>query len=221
MHDLQSEEGRQVRCDWYAEHVHWENALDQLSFAHVMARREVERKFALDEPDDHARNAMPKHPELEGNTDAPEWHSILNYDEGDGSGVRGGGLVVPQGVGPLVASDGLEDEEGANLLAADSSGSEDGIGSDLYVRIMSDQIMLMMRKIWAENQKRKRVASERAKKAASAAGAKVITDAGESKGNAVADFNAKANVADVESVANADSDSAAAIAEAGAADNNV
>lgn len=49
VHDLTTEEARQLRCEWYEEHTLWGNDHDQLSFAHVMALRELElRQLRLD-----------------------------------------------------------------------------------------------------------------------------------------------------------------------------
>ena len=76
VHDMKLEEGRELRCDWFEEHVQWGNDLDQLSFAHVMARRELERRIEHQEPDDHIKPPHVQHPELKLLTDAHEWHPI-------------------------------------------------------------------------------------------------------------------------------------------------
>ncbi len=51
VHDLRREEARQFRCEWYEEQLQYNNKLDQLSFAMVMARKELRRKILRDEPD--------------------------------------------------------------------------------------------------------------------------------------------------------------------------
>jgi hypothetical protein len=71
------EESRQLRCDWYQEHVQWGSDLDQLSFAHVMAKRELERRMEFGEPDDHARKAFADKTEMKKLlTDAHEWYAM-------------------------------------------------------------------------------------------------------------------------------------------------
>jgi len=147
LHDLHREEGRILRCDWYAEHVHWGNDLDQLSFAHVMARGDIERKFSRDEPDDHMRAQMPKHPELDGMTDADEWYALLKSDEGSKSLVQRKTEKIP---------DSNEEEVKEEELGADKGTREVGI----YARIMSDKVMLLARNFWEDMQKRKIASAE-------------------------------------------------------------
>uniref|UniRef100_A0A7S4V088 NAD-dependent epimerase/dehydratase domain-containing protein n=1 Tax=Ditylum brightwellii TaxID=49249 RepID=A0A7S4V088_9STRA len=75
LHDMTLNKARHLRCEWYEEHSRWESNLDQLTFAHIMASGELERKFVLDEPDDNVLAAMPKE------TDAHEWHELLYEGE--------------------------------------------------------------------------------------------------------------------------------------------
>jgi hypothetical protein len=64
LHDFHLEEARQLRCDWYQEHLQWGNDLDQLSFANVMAIRELRRRISHNEPDDHIKSFIEEHPEF-------------------------------------------------------------------------------------------------------------------------------------------------------------
>ena len=52
VHDMRDQVARNLRCDWYREHLTWGNELDQLSFAFIVARHELERKFGRRESDD-------------------------------------------------------------------------------------------------------------------------------------------------------------------------
>lgn len=51
LHSLKKEDARQLRCEWYSEHLQFQNKLDQLSLAMVIARREFMRKVVREEPD--------------------------------------------------------------------------------------------------------------------------------------------------------------------------
>jgi hypothetical protein len=64
LHDFHLEDARQLRCEWYQEHLQWGNDLDQLSFANVMAIRELRRRMSHREPDDHIKSFIENHPEL-------------------------------------------------------------------------------------------------------------------------------------------------------------
>ena len=147
IHDLKTEEGRQIRCDWFREHAHWGNPLDQLSFAHVMAVREVERKFTRNEPDDRMRAQLPQEPEeIADIGDKKEWHRLIGPAESYEKKLEDVGRI---GRG----EDDVDEEANAALASVAAAADEDRPGQ-LYARILSDKIMLICRKIWTENRKK-------------------------------------------------------------------
>jgi hypothetical protein len=153
LHDFTLEESRLLRCDWYQEHVQWGNDLDQLSFAKVMGMRNIKRRLAHKEPDDHVKPFIEEHPELHDLTDSYEWHSMdaevnklyrqpLNWND------------QSLASNPATASvSGQPDED------TDDDSIED---SHLYVRIMSERVMDTSRKMWTK--KRKKLAEAKRQK---------------------------------------------------------
>ena len=142
VHDMRLEEGRELRCDWFEEHVQWGNELDQLSFAHVMARRELERRIEHQEPDDHIKPAHVQHPELKLLTDAHEWHPYMGKEHRLDS--LGKALVkVPEHMASKDdKEDGEVETEPVDKLAHGST-------VPLFVRIMSERVMMFARQQWA------------------------------------------------------------------------
>ena len=61
-HNFQLEEARQIRYDWYFEHFIWGNWFDQISFAYVMAPREIRRLVLRCKMDDDAQKSLPVYP---------------------------------------------------------------------------------------------------------------------------------------------------------------
>ena len=142
VHDLKLEDSRLLRCDWYQEHVQWGTDIDQLSFAHVMASREVKRRIAHFEPDDHVKSFIEEHPELRDYTDSYEWHPMeteLNrlYRE------------PTKWQSQLPAHIRIIEDEQGDREQVDSQ-AEPG---PLYIRIMSEKVMAASRKIWVKQRK--------------------------------------------------------------------
>jgi hypothetical protein len=84
VHKVQGLDAKGLRCEWYKEHVHWESSVDQLSFAHIMARREIEM-FSVAEGE-----KMPIQGEdtSQLNSDENEWHLINRQNENRDGYVR-------------------------------------------------------------------------------------------------------------------------------------
>jgi len=144
VHDVQLEESRLLRCDWYQEHLVWGNELDQLSFAHIMAVRELKRRIAHQEPDDHFKTFMELHPQLIDLTDSYEWHPMetdmnLLYREPEQWT-----SLVPDHVVPGDS----EDEPTPPPLD-----SKDPV--PLYVRIISNRVMEGSRRLWTKEWKKR------------------------------------------------------------------
>lgn len=158
VHDMKLEEGRELRCDWFEEHVQWGNELDQLSFAHVMARRELERRMEHQEPDDHIKPPHVQHPELKLLTDAHEWHPYLGKEHRLDS--HGEALVkVPE---HMASKDDKEDGEvEAEPTEKELQGSQK---IPLFVRIMSERVMMYARAQWTKKNGIKRKKKRRRKK---------------------------------------------------------
>ena len=147
VHDLKTEEGRQIRCDWFREHAHWGNPLDQLSFAHVMAVRELERKFTRNEPDDRMRAQLPQEPEeIADIGDKKEWHRLIGPAEFYEKKL--------EDVGKMGRGEGGVDEEANAAIASVAAAADEDRPGQLYARILSDKIMLICRKIWTENRRK-------------------------------------------------------------------
>lgn len=51
VHNFEKLDAQNLRCDWYLEQIQWEDDKENISFAHILARMEVERfhKYASDE----------------------------------------------------------------------------------------------------------------------------------------------------------------------------
>jgi len=76
VHDIQAEMGQKLRCEWYQEHMHWGNDLDQLTFAHIMARLDIERRVG-----GSCEPLEPRVSSLDGKyTDEKEWFLIAKSD---------------------------------------------------------------------------------------------------------------------------------------------
>ena len=82
VHHLKLEEGHQLRCEWYREHVRWGTHLDQLSFAYVMAKRELTRKIITRQPlpaeTDEELTILQRIIRIK--SDAHEWHPIFSAE---------------------------------------------------------------------------------------------------------------------------------------------
>ena len=81
LHDMQSEEARNFRCDWYAEQIGWNSNLDPLGFVYIMAKREIYRKFGKAEPDDRIKVDIDP-PEISELSDKHEWFEVMNREAG-------------------------------------------------------------------------------------------------------------------------------------------
>jgi nucleoside-diphosphate-sugar epimerase len=144
LHDLKLAEGRHLRCDWYQEHVQWGNNLDQLSFAHVLAKRTLARRIAHNEPDDHIKPAYVLHPQLLQLTDGHEWHAM----ESEGNRYFQ--------IHPMDAIVKLPDhmmdkdeEEGTDEASLGEASDVETNVIPLFVRIISEQVMLLERRSWS------------------------------------------------------------------------
>jgi len=147
VHDMHLEEARQIRCDWYQEHIQWDNNLDQLSFFHVMTSREIERRIAFQEPDDHVVPFYVDHPEYLHLTDAQEWLALESEEN------RVAHANQPAKTFTIVAN---------HMVEQDEKGPEDGMihnvkltssknrSVPLFVRIVSERVMLKARQVWAD-----------------------------------------------------------------------
>jgi uncharacterized protein (UPF0147 family) len=144
VHDVTLEESRLLRCDWYREHLLWGNELDQLSFAQVMAVRELKRRIAHMEPDDHFKSFIEQHPQLKDLTDSYEWHPMetdMNLLYRD----------------PLQWNSFLPDHVAAEVEEEPTTADVDPKEPvPLFVRIISEHIMASARKLWAKEQKKKK-----------------------------------------------------------------
>ena len=145
VHHLKLEEGHQIRCEWYREHVKWNTHLDQLSFAYVMAKRELVRKIITRQPLQSEKEKLTLLQQIiKITSDAHEWHPIFSSE---GAGIHHSEMN-PEAI-PLNLQD-LPDNE-IREVNPDSAFSD--VGSTYYVRIMSDDRMLESRKKWMKARK--------------------------------------------------------------------
>jgi hypothetical protein len=144
VHDMQLEEGRQLRCDWYREHLQWEQSpLDQLSFAYVLAKREVERRIAHREADDRIRARIADQIELKTLlTDVFEWHALQTEANRQYTPLSAIRSLPYNSMDDLVRL--REDDHKSNS-------SEDH--DFLFARIISDRTLAAARKEWTVTRK--------------------------------------------------------------------
>lgn len=141
VHDLKLEEARQLRCEWYQEHLRWGTQLDQLSFAFVMAKRELMRKIVTEQLPEAKQTFEERVTEYL--TDANEWHPFYS-GEGITTGVHYS-QVLPEAI-PENLRDQPDNEVAEKPV--DTESVRDDESTTLYVRIISDRIMLEERKKW-------------------------------------------------------------------------
>lgn len=154
VHDMSLEEGRQLRCDWYQEHIQWDNNLDQLSFAHVMTLREIKRKIAFEEPDAHIKPEHVVHPELVHLSDAHEWYAL------DSEKNRVDDNKLPIQKFTVIADHMMDKDEHDkepedalvhNVKLAKTKKSD----LPLFVRVVSERVMMKARQAWANEHGKK------------------------------------------------------------------
>ena len=134
-HDLEHEEARQLRCEWYQEHSLWETPLDQLTFAYVMEKTVVNRKLENSEPDDAVQKQLAEKTSMKKLlSDTFEWHALDTeqnklyspYDE-----MR----QLPYEM----------DYDAEAHPKSEFDGQKEPL---LFVRVISDRIMAYARKAW-------------------------------------------------------------------------
>jgi len=143
LHDVNLEESRLLRCDWYREHTQWGAEIDQLSFAHVMALREVKRRIAHQETDDHIKTFIELNPELKPYTDSYEWHAM----ETETNRLYREPIQWEAEIPAHIAA--LQEDKQAN----DENESSKDEAEALFIRIMSERTMAVSRKRWMKRRK--------------------------------------------------------------------
>jgi hypothetical protein len=147
LHDLKLPESRQLRCEWFQEHLQWVSAadsssLDQLSFAAVMAKRELQRRTLLQEPDDLVLHKLSSLTDTKTKlTDAFEWHPAY-FPNADNNNTR-----QDFDTQSLYKLNRLA-YHSFDVLPRDKKRDTGGRRPALYVRIMSDRSMSWARKTW-------------------------------------------------------------------------
>jgi len=137
-HDMAHEESRQFRCEWYQEHVHWETELDQLSFAYVMERLELNRKLSHNEPDEVVQKHLMEKTEMKKLlSDTFEWNALMTEQNK---------LYSPYEEMQILPYD-MDYTDERTLTAPESSETESP-DVPLFVRVISDRIMAYARKAW-------------------------------------------------------------------------
>jgi hypothetical protein len=139
-HDMTREESRQLRCEWYQEHVLWDTELDQLSFAYVMKKRELDRKLAFHEPDESVQKQLREKTEMKKLlSDTFEWHAVKTEQNSHYS---------PFEEMQVLPYDMDSADERALVESSTTDGGLDAPNTPLFVRIISDRIMAYARKSW-------------------------------------------------------------------------
>ena len=144
LHDLKEEEGHQLRCEWYREHVRWNTHLDQISFAYVMAKRELTRKVITEQPlQTEVEKKTLLQMVIDAKSDAKEWYPIFS----------GEGTTLPihhSQIAPEAIPQNLQDQHEITNEDIPESTTEDDSSNTFYVRIMSDERMVEARKSWSK-----------------------------------------------------------------------
>jgi len=151
VHHLKLEEGHQLRCEWYREHIKWSTHLDQSSFAYVMAKRDLVRKISTREPlvtEAERAKVTILQQIIKIKSDAHEWHPIFSSSEGAEYALHHSQMALEEI--PVNLQD-LPDNEVNENVRPDLAFSD--VGSTYYVRIMSDERMLESRKKWMKARK--------------------------------------------------------------------
>lgn len=149
VHNLKLEEAKRLRCEWYQEHVQWGNNLVPLSFAYIMAKRDLARRIAHKEPDDHIKPASVLHPELRQLTDSHEWHAMESEEN------RLANINPMEALAEVPANmiDEDEKEEAVTTLQGlsvhESIPKKHDKAVPLFVRIISEQVMMHERQSWS------------------------------------------------------------------------
>jgi hypothetical protein len=149
VHDMKLKDSRLLRCDWYQEHVQWGADLDQLSFAHVMAQRELKRRIAHDEPDDHVKTFLEENSELHDLTDSNEWHPM---ETDQNKLYREPTKWTAQIPGHIMTMEEDQQQPPAEETHPEDDASDEG-QVPLFVRIMSEKVMAASRRAWTKNRK--------------------------------------------------------------------
>lgn len=138
-HDMSHAESRQLRCEWYQEHVHWENDLDQLSFAYVMKKLELDRKLEYGEPDEVVQKQLSEKTEMKKLlSDTFEWHALKTEQNK---------LYSPFKEMQVLPYD-MDYTEERELTGPTTEDHPEGPDLPLFVRVISDRIMAYARKSW-------------------------------------------------------------------------
>lgn len=168
IHHLKLEEGHQLRCEWYKEHVQWNTHFDQLSFGYILAKRELVRKMLTKQPKMNSKERTLLQRIIEEVTDANEWHPIIAFE----------GTAKPvhhSDISPEAIPANLQDLPENQVSAVNPDDSFSDAECTYYVRIMSDKRMLESRQKWTKmrNARRKRIRMAREEKARRKDAAKV------------------------------------------------
>jgi nucleoside-diphosphate-sugar epimerase len=145
LHDLKLPESRQLRCEWFHEHLQWSSAadsssLDQLSFAAVMAKRELQRRTLLQEPDDVTLHKISSLIDTKKKlTDAFEWHPA--YFPSTDKSRQDFDTTSLYKLNRLAY-------HSFDVLHPDKNRTAGGRRPALYVRIISDRLLSGARKTW-------------------------------------------------------------------------
>jgi hypothetical protein len=152
VHDLKHEEARKLRCNWYQEHVQWGNNLDQLSFAYVLATHDLKRRVAFQEPDDHIKPQWYDRPELLYLADTHEWHGL------ESQGNRDALEAIPSKQLEVIADhldlDDVDSETESENIIEPIARTVHANHVPLFVRIISERVMLKARTEWSPNQQK-------------------------------------------------------------------
>lgn len=148
LYNLSLEGGHHLRCEWYREHSRWagsttlDSGLDQLSFAYVMAKRDLSRKIITEQPLPKELSLMDK--VINAATDAHEWHPIFL---GDGSAIPLDQTLITSKAEAIPLN--IADRPEFQLEKVQPDTVSEDKKSSYYVRIMSDDVMMKARKQWA------------------------------------------------------------------------
>jgi hypothetical protein len=125
-----------------------------LSFAHVMATRELKRRMANAEPDDHSKTFLEENPDLKDLTDFYEWHALETKDASQ--------VIYRKPTNWLSSvSDHVNGEEA--LKQEQDEIPTTTHAAQLFIRIMSERMTAVSRRAWTKNRERDKKTQDRQK----------------------------------------------------------
>lgn len=175
-HDMTTDASRlQVRCPWYEEHVLWGTPLDQVSFAYVIEKLDLQRRIVHNEPDESVQKDLVEKMEMKKSfSDTFEWIALetdanKQYSSFSELQVLPSTIeFVTDGKKQQIISENVQDfpHDVAHVNAVEGDAKDNKVEIRqhghhhhqhkhplFFVRIISDKVMAFARKAWNDDKK--------------------------------------------------------------------